>query len=64
MNIKTYLDGKYAVSHHMMDKAGMDANIHKPTVYMQTPFNLAIAYYIPIRTLHYLSKISTPAASK
>ena len=39
MNIKTYLDGKYTVSHCMMDKAGVDANIYKPTAYTQTPFN-------------------------
>ena len=39
MNIKTYLDGKCAVSHRMMDKAGVDTNIYKPKAYMQTPFN-------------------------
>ena len=39
MNIKAYLDGKYLVSHHMMDKAGMEVNIHKPTAYTQTLFN-------------------------
>ena len=39
MNIRIYLDGKYAVSHHMMDRVGADANIHNPAVYMQTLFN-------------------------
>ena len=39
MNIIIYLDGKYTVSHHMIDKAGADANIHNLAAYMQTPFN-------------------------
>ena len=64
MNIKTYLDGKYAVSHHMMDKAGADANMHKPAAYTQTPFNKAKAYYSPIPTIYYLPKMNTPAVSE
>ena len=39
MNIIIYLDSKYMVSHHMMDKTGMDTNIYNPIAYMQTPFN-------------------------
>ena len=39
MKIITYLDGKYAVSHNMTNKAGGDANIYNPAVYTQTPFN-------------------------
>ena len=39
MNIKIYLEVKYAVSHHMTDKADVHTNIHKPAAYTQTPFN-------------------------
>ena len=44
MNIKTYLDGKYAVSYHMMDKAGANTNMYKPAAYTQTPSKKAKAH--------------------
>ena len=64
MNIETCLDGKSTVSHHLMDKAGADANIHKSAAYTPTPFNKATAYYSPIPTIYYLPKMNTPAISE
>ena len=64
MNIKTYLDGKYTVSHHMMDKACTDTNIHKPAAYMQTPFNKATACCSPIPTIYYLPRMNTLAVTE
>ena len=55
---------KYTVSHHMTDRAGMDADMHKPTAHMQTLFNKVIAYYSPIPTIYYLPKMNTPAVSE
>ena len=55
MNIKTYLDVKYAISHHMMDKTGTDANIHKPAAYMQIikilPYGKRIKQAAEVRTM-------------
>ena len=36
MNIITYLGGKYAASHHIIDLVGAAANIHNPAVSTQT----------------------------
>ena len=39
MTIITYLGGKYAASHLIIDLVGMAANIQNLTAYTQTPFN-------------------------
>ena len=41
MSIIVYLDGNYIVSHHMMDKAGTNANIPNPAAYIQNPIQLS-----------------------
>ena len=45
MTIITYLGGKYAASHHIIDLVGTAANIQNPTAYTQTLLSKATAYY-------------------
>ena len=45
MYIITYVGGKYAASHHIIDLVGTAANIHNPAPYMQTLLSKATAYY-------------------
>ena len=53
MNIVTYLGGKYAASHHIIDLVDVAANIHNPGTYMQTLLNKATTYYNLIPTNYF-----------
>ena len=53
MTIKTYLGGKYAASHHIIDLVGAEANIQNPAAYTQTLFSKAIAFYNLIPTNYF-----------
>ena len=53
MTIITYLGGKYATSHHIIDLVGVPAYIQNPTAYMQTLLSKATVYYNLIPTNYF-----------